>query len=161
MSRRKAIIRGLTLWQPHAWCVARAGKDVENREWALPPWMRGQYVAIHAGKTFDQEAAEVLREHGIPVPEQRAMPQSAIVAVARAVDDSTQPTGSFWWSGPHGHLLAEAVAIEPVPCSGAKGYWKLPPDVLAEVRRRWRVARAVAESCALPAELSWEPGADG
>ncbi|WP_412027884.1 hypothetical protein [Deinococcus yunweiensis] len=44
-------IKGLTLTHPWAWCIAHAGKDVENRRWR-PERQGGQvgmYLAIHGG----------------------------------------------------------------------------------------------------------------
>jgi hypothetical protein len=46
-----------------------------------------------------------------------------------------------WFFGPYGWLMPERVAIEPVPCRGAQGLWKLPPDVEAEVLRRYNESK--------------------
>jgi hypothetical protein len=43
------IIRGLTLRHPWAWAVRDLFKNVENRGWAAPKTMIGQYLAIHGG----------------------------------------------------------------------------------------------------------------
>lgn len=45
-------LKALTVLQPWAWCIAHAGKTVENRTWA-PGSYRGP-LAIHAGRTYDR-----------------------------------------------------------------------------------------------------------
>jgi hypothetical protein len=47
-----------------------------------------------------------------------------------------------WWSGPVGILLDEVTPIEPVPCKGALGYWRVPAPETAIVRGRFHAARA-------------------
>lgn len=73
----------LTLHQPWAWAVARAGKPVENRTWPPPRGVIGSHIAIHAGKTLDREAIEDLAFDGYTVPER--LDRGAIVAVARVI----------------------------------------------------------------------------
>lgn len=43
------VIRGLTLRHPWAYAIRDLGKNVENRSWAAPKNMIGQYIAIHGG----------------------------------------------------------------------------------------------------------------
>lgn len=132
-------ILGLTLHQPWAFAIAHAGKRVENRSWR--PWCAvGTYLAIHAGASLDREAVRTLAQQGIHVPPK--FEQGAIVAVAQlagvAHTDTQVPEEQLdWWCGPIGWLLDEVVAIEPVPCKGAQGLWRLPDEVLGEVRRRF------------------------
>lgn len=59
-------MKALTLWQPWAWAMAFAGKPVENRTWAPPHALLGQRIAIHAGKTMDEEAlCDIADEFGV------------------------------------------------------------------------------------------------
>jgi hypothetical protein len=139
-------IRGLTLHQPWAFAIAHLDKRVENRTWEPPAWLVGGFLAIHAGKTFDREAAlslmEEFDEGVVPPPRAASYASSAIVAVARVEEVRREPRGlDLWWCGPVGWYLGEVVAIDPVPCRGAQGLWTLPPDVLATVRERWKAAR--------------------
>ena len=53
---RKAPIVGLTLHQPWAELIVRGPKRIENRDWELPAYLRGAYLAIHAGKTLHVDA---------------------------------------------------------------------------------------------------------
>lgn len=41
-----------------------------------------------------------------------------------------------WWIGPVGILLVDAVAIEPVACKGAQGWWTVPEAIAALVNDR-------------------------
>lgn len=45
-----------------------------------------------------------------------------------------------WWLGPIGWRLVDAIPVEPVPCKGALGCWKVPPDLAEQVRARARAA---------------------
>ena len=137
-------ILGLTLIQPWAWAIAHAGKRVENRTWK--PWCPiGTYLAIHAGAKMDQGMAQQLRADGIAVPSTVAT--GAIVAVAQLEGVATHINAvpddqvDRWWCGPVGWLLDNVVPIEPVPCKGKQGLWRLEPVVLEAVRERWKAAR--------------------
>lgn len=39
-----------------------------------------------------------------------------------------------WWAGGYGLVVADVQAIEPVPCKGKLGVWKVLPDVAAQLR---------------------------
>ena len=130
--REPLKIYGLTVLQPWAWAICEAGKRVENRTWK-PEIPIGTYLAIHAGKKMDEE--------GI-VPGLRAVPKNlpmgAIVAVARYQGLVMEDDENEWFCGPYGWQLDDVRAIEPVPCRGFQRLWKIPDDVLAVVRERWR-----------------------
>ena len=137
-----SLIRGLTLIRPWAWAVAYAGKDVENRTWEPPRAMVGGFLAIHAGKKWDEDAAQGMRfDLGIDVPEEEDHPSGVIVAVARLAGVQHEAFGNQWFCGPVGWQLRDVVRIEPVPCKGAQGLWTLPHDVLALVRARFAAAK--------------------
>lgn len=134
-------ILGLTLHQPWAWAIASSDKRIENREWA--PWCKvGTWIAIHAGKHYDEDAALALRlGRGIVVPSREESAAGAIVAVARYAGTVGEGCQDPWFVGPVGWRLAEVTAIAPVPCRGAQKLWRLPEDVLAQVRAAWAAAR--------------------
>jgi hypothetical protein len=46
-----------------------------------------------------------------------------------------------WFFGPYGWLMPERIPIAPVACRGAQRLWKLPPDVEAEVLRRYNESK--------------------
>jgi len=139
-------IRGLTLWRPWTWAICHAGKRVENRDWPAPPHASGNYLAIHAGKTYDAVAVAALREAGFDPPPPEGCPQG-IVAVAQIVDVVTQaPAGQeLWFSGPYGWVLDNVVVLrEPVACRGAQGLWRLELPVLEQVRAAWKAAKELS-----------------
>lgn len=157
----KPQIRGLTLWQPWAWHVVRPDvlnvyereelerkgliKLVENRSWSPPDALVGHYLAIHAGRQYEEIPDDFYRERGIDVrpPVKEALTYGAIIGVCiiqSYYDDAAPiaPQQRPWFFGPYGWVLSRPVPIEPVPCRGFQGLWRLPGDVLAEVRRRYR-----------------------
>lgn len=162
MTQRKLV--ALTLIQPWAWCVAHAGKLVENRTWKPPAHLIGGYLAIHAGKKLDRETILELREDGVDVP--ATVELGAIVAVARVagwvkdngafIDSRREVTAragvsqaraeeiirSRWWAGPIGWVLEDVVAIDPVPALGSQGLWTVETAAADMVRTRWKEARA-------------------
>lgn len=128
-------IRGLTLWQPWAWCIAHATKRIENRPWK--PWSGVTHVAIHAGKVFDAgSVADICQRLVIDRLPREARQTAAIVAVARIagcitshadVPDDQVP----WFFGPFGWVLADVRPL-PVPlpfARGAMGLWRLPTQI--------------------------------
>lgn len=133
----------LTLTQPWAALVASGRKLVENRDWAPPPSQLhlGERFALHAAKSFDLAAADLIRSV-IGAPAYDALPApllnaaGAVVAVATLVDvvkhkgDPRLALDQYvWFFGPFGWLLADVVAIAPVPCRGLQKLWQLPSAV--------------------------------
>jgi len=55
-------MRALTVKQPWAFAIVHLGKDVENRNWEPPRRILGQRIAIHAGKSFDHDGLQWIRE---------------------------------------------------------------------------------------------------
>ena len=55
MTAPAPLLRGITLTHPWSWCVAYAGKDVENRTWRPEKQggAVGMYLAIHGGAVPD------------------------------------------------------------------------------------------------------------
>lgn len=147
-----ARIRGLTLWRPWTWAITDAGKRVENRSWypAASDLRAGDWIAIHAGVAYDDEAALALREElDVCVPSRVAMTARAVVAVAR-FSGAVRPTEAElarvlgveraraqlrWASGPWCWVLSHVLVLPaPVLCAGAQALFDLPDDVLAQVR---------------------------
>jgi hypothetical protein len=60
------------------------------------------------------------------------LPTSAIVGVATYNGFVTESDDS-WFTGPIGWLLSDVIAIDPLPCRGARGLWDLNDDVAAQV----------------------------
>lgn len=136
-------ILGLTLQQPWAWAICHAGKRVENRTWRpwCPPGTRlaiRTCVTIHSAPSLSQPLPAW---QGLALPTKKTAPQG-IVAVARLVEVVTQGHGDPWFFGPLGWTLDDVVTLpEPVPCKGLQGLWRLPDEVLMQVRQGYAAAR--------------------
>lgn len=129
----------LSVRQPWAWAIIHAGKDIENRSWAL----RGRHpspnakmartvgrVAIHAssGMTRDEyeDAADTIesivgKANACPAP--ALLVRGGIIGTVEVVDvveDSRSP----WFFGPVGLVLRNPVACEPVATKGALGFFE-------------------------------------
>lgn len=138
-SRRLIImldqLYAVTLRQPWAWAIAHCGKRIENRTWSPRHSLIGQRIAIHAGKSMDEDGFRWLYKRKlitVPFPP-AAHVRGAIVAVATyqgAVRQSDDP----WFFGPVGWVLSDVVSLlAPVPCRGALGLWIVPDDVRIEI----------------------------
>lgn len=136
-------LMAITLHRPWAYAVAHLGKDIENRTWGCP-LPQGRLMAIHAGKTYDQQAAVWIRQTlGHECPPEADQP-TGIVAIAEFNGNIAIEADSPWFVGPIGWSLINVVAIEPVPCKGQQGLWRVPEDVLPSVRRAYALALATA-----------------
>lgn len=147
-----AEIRALSIRQPWAWAILHAGKDVENR--SRGTGYRG-LVAIHASLRAEADVLfptphairKYLTAQRDKAPELEV--RGAVVAVARITDchpgpvwnfshtrGTTRPLCSPWAVIDQHHWLLSGVRplAEPVPCKGALGLWRLPPDAEAAVR---------------------------
>ncbi|MCK5642887.1 MAG: hypothetical protein KAJ19_18905, partial [Gammaproteobacteria bacterium] len=57
----------ITLHRPHPWAIfhpPKKPKDHENRGYALPEKYLGEWVAMHAGKRYNEVAAADMRVAG-------------------------------------------------------------------------------------------------
>ena len=76
-------MKALTIWQPWAWCIIHAGKDIENRSWAtksIGP------LAIHAGTNRNRRYFEDARRWikatcGVDVPDFDQLQRGAVIGV--------------------------------------------------------------------------------
>ena len=126
-------MKALTIWQPHAWAIIYAGKDIENRKW-WPFKYRGPLL-IHAGKRKDLEYIKnafwdmddlvtVLR----PTP--RALKFGGVIGRVELVD-VVQGHDSPWFEGKCGLVLANPQALPFTPWRGAQGLFDIPEEALA------------------------------
>lgn len=144
---------GLTLWRPWPNLIAAGIKTVENRKWhprrkgGLQP---GDWFAVHSGKHFDAEVITFAHEkRGVSLDLFDRVPESVITCIARYdghTDDpaTLTPEQRNWWLGPIAWILGDVFAFEPIPCQGKQGLWPVPPEVVDEIRERWRAARGSA-----------------
>lgn len=153
-------MKALTIKQPWLWCITDHRKRVENRTWKPPFDMVGQYIALHASKSKDQDewrAAWNIIEGGMPSLD--GMPLGAIVATALikgyivvndmgGVEEQTKAAANYypstdpWFFGPVGWLLADVRKLsQPIPCTGALGLWEVPADIAKIIKEGWKEAR--------------------
>ena len=115
--------KAISIRQP--WCqhILYDGKDVENRTW--PTRYRGP-VLIHASKGIDAEDRETVREF--------EMPRGGIVGIM-TITGCVTDLDSEWFFGPYGFLIRDARPLPFVPCRGMLGFFDVPADAMAELRR--------------------------
>ena len=126
-------IRALTLHRPWPWAIFHAGKDFENRNYPLPEKFLGEWVAIHAGKKYDDEAVRAIRYSGRGVPPSDSDMPTGIVglAVFDRVCKTEAEAGSAWATGPCAWHISNKLALAlPIPCNGKQGFWK--PDAKSQ-----------------------------
>lgn len=138
-------MRALTIRQPWADAIALGPKRIENRSWKLPAAHDGAHILIHAGSQparldddFDPGGAfgrlflRLRRKIG---------PRGKVVAVATLTgchwSDDGACCGPWGFPGSYHWTLDSVVALDqPVPASGALGFWTPDDDVLAAVQRQ-------------------------
>lgn len=160
-----ADLRALTLWRPWSDAIVRGPKRVENRSWAPPSSVLHEVMALHAGLHYDRGAWPWPVGFAPPSPDNSP---TGIIGVARVMGafrrlsrdsieliyEDEHPRFDLgaalllehmeqdpWFAGPYGWLLGEVVAIDPVPCKGAMGIWRVPPAVGDEVLQRVEAKR--------------------
>jgi hypothetical protein len=131
-------IRGLSLTRPWPFAFVNRGvktesKLVENRSWKPPAFIIGNYIALHAAKSWSEDDRGWIEQAtGLSVPDKADSPHSQIFAVCRVtgyVEDLHDPrltvNQRMWFFGEYGWLLDDLVElVEPVPCVGGLGLWK-------------------------------------
>ena len=118
-----SVMYCLSIQQPWLDRILFEGKDVENRTWALPRWVVGQRVLLHAGKKA---------QHGYGGKKERLGAILGEVTVTGCVTQSPSP----WFEGPYGFTLSKPVSYDtPIPYPGRLGFFKveLPPEDLQEL----------------------------
>lgn len=115
--------RALSIRQPWAWAIVRAGKDIENRPWSTA--YRGP-ICVHAsgGMTAREyaEASAFMLSIGIETPRKESLDRGGIIAVASIVA-CVAGSRSPWFFGPYGFVLQDVRAVEFIPCKGALSFF--------------------------------------
>lgn len=137
-------IRIMSVMQPWAWAICRAGKNVENRSRNIAGDYRGP-VLIHAGQKFDEEGAEVCAElAGLDYKHdpRSAFPKVAtsaggIVGIAQLDDviltraqEREWKAKSKWYAGGIGLVLSHQKPLPFAPLRGQLGLWTIETDLL-------------------------------
>ncbi len=119
----------LSVRQPWAWAIIHGGKDIENRTAGSirAGGMGPGPVAIHAATGMRRAEYEWavwrLQRDGVRLPLPADLVRGAVIGrvdVVGIVEESESP----WFGGPCGLVLANPMAVEPVPGKGALGYFR-------------------------------------
>lgn len=132
----------LSIRQPWPWLILRPDikdaekraalteleiKNIVNRKWSTP--VRG-WIGIHAGKKFDREGYDVIKqvltEVKLPPPQPLYYEMGGIVGRACLVDCVTE-SESPWFFGPYGFVLTRPEPLKFIPCRGLLGFFR--PDL--------------------------------
>lgn len=141
----RKLIRGLSLTRPWPYAILRLGKRIENRSWWPPLYIIGNYIALHAAKSWDDDdAAWIESATGQKLPPKPDHQHSVIVGVAKISGYVTHGSGEIppgqhqWFFGPYGWLLDDVVEFkQPIHCAGALSLWQIPEPVLVQVRQQF------------------------
>ena len=153
--------RALTLWRPWDQAILYGGKNVENRPWALWRNMIDEPMALHAGKTYDEEGATDMAFQDLydpPPSEESPLGVVGVFTVGRVIHidncDGDPEEENDWFFGPFGWVVVEKFPLpEPIPCRGKQGLWPLPHDVRCEMARQLGLDEP-------PAPVGISPGRD-
>jgi hypothetical protein len=131
-------LHGLTLWEPWSWAILSLPeairKDVENRGWPMPAPFVGEWVALHAGRTYDWDGAAWIRQtFRVEVPPPNKLVLGAVTGLVKFAP-SGRAVRSRWAVGPWCWPVLERVTIATtVDCRGFQKLWPVPPEVAEQV----------------------------
>lgn len=137
----KPLLMAITLHRPWPYAMVSLGKNLENRTWncPLPP---GSWIAIHAGKKYDRQGADWIRQElSLGCPGKAEHP-TGIVAIAR-FECNVTTHNSLWFAGPIGWEFSRVIAVPVLECAGKQGLWQVPAVLLPKLRAAWRNAMEV------------------
>lgn len=142
-------MRALTVRQPYADAIAHRAKPVENRTRPLPSKYAGVPILLHAAKdphATNITAADIAELTGADTT-RRTDTRSAILAQIR-FRGSHLSSDDTWCCRPWGqvptriqpvvwHWEIDQVTLldQPVPATGALGFWTVPDEALAQVEQ--------------------------
>lgn len=144
-------LRCLSMWNPWAWALFRAGKRIENRDWRskFRGWISIQ-VSMHWELNEVRELVEAVKKAaslsgkpGLEVDLHELYEQRGHIIGMIRIDDwkpAFEYNNPWAFSEGFGAHVAEAVEIEPVSCRGMPGLFYLPLDVENSVREKFASA---------------------
>lgn len=118
-------MKALSIQQPWAWLIANDFKDIENRSWSTK--FRGEFL-IHAGKKFDKESYEYIKETHpeikMPEIEYLKLETGGIIGMAE-IRDCVSKSNSKWFCGEYGFVIKNAHPINFIPYKGQLGFFEV------------------------------------
>ena len=152
----------LSVRQPWAWAIVHGGKAIENRSLGAirAGGMDCRTICIHAASGMHRNeyrwGAWRLAKHGVQCPRPDALIRSAIIGVVDVVEIVTE-SDSEWFGGEAGLVLENPRAVEPIPASGALGYFRWSQGgAIAPAQpwmRTWSVANGDTETYDMFADM--------
>lgn len=135
-------MRFLSLSRPWPWAFTTEElaplerKLIENRTWMPPISQIGERIALHAAKSWDDDAIRFLLGLGLQsMPGRKELYPSgvvfAVVTLDRVVTEARKlpAVQQRWFTGPCGWVLTNLIAMPVlVPCRGAQGLRELPAE---------------------------------
>lgn len=120
----------LSVRQPWAWAIIHAGKHLENRTWgSMNHHLKKQRgpICIHASSGMTRREYDAARgfmaHNGVVCPDAADLVRGAIIGTATVVD-WVRTSQSFWFMGPGALSMRDMRPVDPVPCSGALGFFE-------------------------------------
>jgi hypothetical protein len=138
-------MKALSIRQPWASLILKAGKDIENRCW--PTKFRGR-ILIHAAKGMTRDEHEDAIDFAVmackakPHPEARGatfrelgfarddLPRGGIIGSVEIVD-CVKYSASPWFMGEYGFLLRDPQPLPFRPWKGQLGFFDVPTEEYA------------------------------
>ena len=143
----------LSVRQPSAWAIIHGPKIIENR--SLGSIRAGRMVpgpiCIHAATGMKEDEYRYLHwrfaQHGTICPRPDDLVRGAIIGTVDVVEIITE-SDSPWFGGEAGLLLENPRPINPIPASGALGYFEWAPGGEIAPPKPWmtRFGRGGADS---------------
>lgn len=114
-------------------------KNIENRSWPLPEYMKGQRIYVHAGKRRDKDAMEWLMDSRLVAPVIALVLENETISPTGCIIGEVTITGcvteskNIWFCGPYGFTLTDPKAYEkPFPYRGQLGFFEVIPPAEIE-----------------------------
>jgi hypothetical protein len=134
-------VYALTIWQPCTDAIAFGDKDVENRSWPAPPWIIGEEIGFHAGRTLGLATAPPCGcswpEASLPGGQRVRGAVIATVVVAGCHHERQCRSGpcSPWIAARQWHwdLADRRPLAAPVPARGFRQLWQLLPAAVEAI----------------------------
>lgn len=125
-------MRAISVRQPWAWAILRAGKNIENRTWKHD--YLGQ-IAIHASLRHDTTGEAYLNEIGVAQPHPMSLVYGVVIGIVTVTDcvpvDKVDSQSRRWAFGPWCWVLQNPIAISPISCRGKLGLFEIDDSVFA------------------------------
>lgn len=118
-------MKALSIQQPWSWLIVNGFKDIENRSW--PTKLRGR-IKVHAGKTFDKEGYDWVKDNFpriiFPPIDDFKFIMGGIVGEIDIVDCVIE-SDSPWFFGDYGFVLSNPRWLPVVPLRGQLSFFEV------------------------------------